>query len=83
MGLQWAKHLRAAVKVTVNDISEACIKMIKENCELNNMRVEGAPHGPRGPDGAEGEATEPPINTVEVTKMDANVLLHLRPFDYM
>lgn len=85
MGLQWAKHLGSAVKVTVNDISEVCIKMIKENCELNSMRVDGGPRvdgglrGPRGPDGAAGEA----ITTVEVTKMDANVLLHLRAFDYM
>lgn len=83
MGLQWAKHLRGAVKVTVNDISEACIKMIKENCKLNNIRVDGGPRGPRGPDGAGGDAQEVPINTVEVSKMDANVIMHLRPFDYM
>ncbi|TNM87749.1 hypothetical protein fugu_005970 [Takifugu bimaculatus] len=83
MGLQWAKHLRGAVKVTVNDISEACIKMIKENCKLNNIRVDGGPRGPRGPDGAGGEAQEVPINSVEVSKMDANVIMHLRPFDYI
>uniref|UniRef100_A0A3Q3XGU4 tRNA (guanine(26)-N(2))-dimethyltransferase n=1 Tax=Mola mola TaxID=94237 RepID=A0A3Q3XGU4_MOLML len=82
MGLQWAKHLRSAVKVTINDISEVCIKMIKENCELNNIRVDGGSRGPRGPDGASVEVKAVPIATVEVTKMDANVIMHLRPFDY-
>ena len=83
MGLQWAKHLRSAVKVTITDISEVCIKMIKENCELNNIRVDGGSRGPRGPEGASVEGKAAPIATVEVTKMDANVIMHLRPFDYM
>ncbi|XP_035380268.1 TRMT1-like protein isoform X2 [Electrophorus electricus] len=80
MGLQWAKHLRSAVKVTINDINEACVKMIKENCCLNHIRGEGGriPRQQEAP--AEGEA---PITTVEVTKMDANVIMHLRPFDYI
>ncbi|XP_068599391.1 TRMT1-like protein [Brachionichthys hirsutus] len=76
MGLQWAKHLRNAVKVTITDISDACVKMIKENCELNDIRVDGVPRGPRGADGAS-------LATVEVAKMDANVIMHLRPFDYI
>lgn len=80
MGLQWAKHLRGAVKVTINDISEVCVKMIKENCELNDIRVDGASRGPWGPD---GEVKGVAIAGVEVTKMDANVIMHLRPFDYM
>ncbi|XP_041862556.1 TRMT1-like protein isoform X2 [Melanotaenia boesemani] len=80
MGLQWAKHLRNAVKVTITDISDTCVKMIKENCELNQIRVDGGSRGPRWPD---REAETAPIATVEVTKMDANVILHLRPFDYI
>ncbi|XP_067240207.1 TRMT1-like protein isoform X2 [Chanodichthys erythropterus] len=80
MGLQWAKHLRNSVKVTINDISEACVKMIKENCHLNHIRVEGARTG-RQLDGA-GDA-DSPVASVEVVKMDANVIMHLRPFDYM
>ncbi|XP_054459464.1 TRMT1-like protein isoform X2 [Anoplopoma fimbria] len=86
MGLQWAKHLRNAVKVTITDISDTCIKMIKENCELNHIRVDGSPRGsrgPRGPDGASSEVEGAPIATVEVVKMDANVTMHLWPFDYM
>lgn len=99
-GLQWAKHLRGAVRVVINDISDVCVKMIKENCKLNDIRVEGGPRTPRGPDGANGEVTKgtPPAAgaspasssssassaaTVEVTKMDANVIMHLRGFDYM
>ncbi|KAM9762923.1 TRMT1-like protein isoform 2-T2 [Menidia menidia] len=78
MGLQWAKHLRGAVKVTITDISDTCVKMIRENCELNHIRAEGGPRGPRGP-----EAEAPPIASVEVAKMDANVIMHLRPFDYI
>ncbi|XP_060890954.1 TRMT1-like protein isoform X2 [Labrus mixtus] len=84
MGLQWAKHLRSAVKVTITDISDTCVKMIKENCELNNMRVDGSPRAPRGgPDGAAGEVKGATIATVEVAKMDANVIMHLRSFDYI
>ncbi|XP_041648195.1 TRMT1-like protein [Cheilinus undulatus] len=74
MGLQWAKHLRNAVRVTITDISDTCVKMIKENCELNNIRVDG---------GSRGDVREQPIATVEVAKMDANVIMHLRSFDYI
>ncbi|XP_061636342.1 TRMT1-like protein isoform X1 [Phyllopteryx taeniolatus] len=77
-GLQWAKHLRNAVKVTITDISEICVKMIKRNCELNQIQV-----GPRGIEDVAGEFKGVPITTVEVTKMDANVMMHLRPFDYI
>ncbi|XP_047443845.1 TRMT1-like protein [Mugil cephalus] len=83
MGLQWAKHLRNAVKVTITDISDTCVKMIKENCELNHIRVEGGPRGPRGPSDGAADADGAPIATVEVAKMDANVIMHLRPFDYI
>ncbi|KAG9282666.1 TRMT1-like protein [Astyanax mexicanus] len=80
MGLQWAKHLRNAVKVTINDINEACVKMIKENCHLNHIRADGG-RTPRQPEGAGDSDT--PIATVEVSKMDANVIMHLRAFDYI
>uniref|UniRef100_A0A1A8FN48 tRNA (guanine(27)-N(2))-dimethyltransferase n=3 Tax=Nothobranchius korthausae TaxID=1143690 RepID=A0A1A8FN48_9TELE len=83
MGLQWAKHLRNAVRVTITDISDTCVKMIKENCELNNIRVDGGQRGPRGPDRVSAEAETTPIATVEVAKMDANVIMHLRSFDYI
>ncbi|XP_070764940.1 TRMT1-like protein isoform X1 [Enoplosus armatus] len=83
MGLQWAKHLRNAVKVTITDISDTCVKMIKENCELNHIRVDGGSRGPRGPDVASSEVKGAPIASVEVAKMDANVIMHLRPFDYI
>uniref|UniRef100_A0A3B4VH80 tRNA (guanine(26)-N(2))-dimethyltransferase n=1 Tax=Seriola dumerili TaxID=41447 RepID=A0A3B4VH80_SERDU len=83
MGLQWAKHLRNAVKVTITDISDTCVKMIKENCQLNHIRVDGGSRGPRGPDGASVEVEGVPIAAVEVAKMDANVIMHLRPFDYI
>uniref|UniRef100_A0A1A8E7T1 tRNA (guanine(27)-N(2))-dimethyltransferase n=2 Tax=Nothobranchius kadleci TaxID=1051664 RepID=A0A1A8E7T1_NOTKA len=83
MGLQWAKHLRNAVRVTITDISDTCVKMIKENCELNNIRVDGGQRGPRGPDRAGAEAETTPVATVEVAKMDANVIMHLRSFDYI
>ncbi|CAL8306660.1 unnamed protein product [Lota lota] len=84
MGLQWAKHLRSAVKVTISDISETCVKMIKENCQLNHIRVDGASPGSPGPgEQAAGHADAGPIATVEVAKMDANVMMHLRSFDYI
>lgn len=83
MGLQWAKHLLNAVRVTITDISESCVKMIKENCKLNNIRVDGGARVPRASDGASGELEGVPIAAVEVANMDANVIMHLRPFDYM
>lgn len=83
MGLQWAKHLLNAVRVTITDISETCVKMIKENCKLNNIRVDGGMRVPRGSEGPSDEVEGVPIATVEVVKMDANVIMHLRPFDYM
>ncbi|KAM4629057.1 TRMT1-like protein [Polymixia lowei] len=83
MGLQWAKHLRNAVKVTITDISEVCVKMIKENCQLNHIRVDAGSRSSRGPDGPTSEVEGVPIATVEVAKMDANVVMHLRPFDYI
>ena len=85
MGLQWAKHLRGSVRVTISDISDACVKMIRENCQLNNIRVGGASPGPAGPpeEQAPGDGDAGAIATVEVAKMDANVMMHLRSFDYM
>ncbi|MEQ2171132.1 hypothetical protein GOODEAATRI_007589, partial [Goodea atripinnis] len=83
MGLQWAKHLRNSVRVTITDISDICVKMIKENCELNNIRVDGGSRGPRAPEKAGSEAETAPIATLEVAKMDANVIMHLRSFDYI
>lgn len=82
-GLQWAKHLRSSVRVTITDINETCVKMIRENCELNNIRVDTGSRGPRGPEGVGSDADGSPIAAVEVAKMDANVIMHLRPFDYM
>lgn len=80
MGLQWAKHLHSSVKVSINDISEACVKMIKVNCQLNNIRVDG---GRIGWQSDSAGNTDSAINTVEVCQMDANVIMHLRAFDYM
>uniref|UniRef100_A0A3P8UJ41 tRNA (guanine(26)-N(2))-dimethyltransferase n=1 Tax=Cynoglossus semilaevis TaxID=244447 RepID=A0A3P8UJ41_CYNSE len=82
-GLQWAKHLRSSVRVTITDINETCVKMIRENCELNNIRVDTGSRGPRGPEGVGSDADGSPIAAVEVAKMDANVIMHLRPFDYI
>ncbi|NXU94813.1 TRM1L protein, partial [Xiphorhynchus elegans] len=81
MGLQWAKHLRSSVKVTINDCNEKSVTIIKENCHLNKMKVklnfkEGENDGTVG-DGEEN------TDTIEVTKMDANVIMHLRSFDFI
>ncbi|NWU41622.1 TRM1L protein, partial [Hylia prasina] len=81
MGLQWAKHLRSSVKVTINDCNENSVTMIKENCHLNKMKVKL--------NIKEEDSDEPVGNgeensdTIEVTKMDANVVMHLRSFDFI
>ncbi|GCC29765.1 hypothetical protein chiPu_0008207 [Chiloscyllium punctatum] len=78
MGLQWAKHLGDSVKVTINDINEGSVKIIRENCHLNRMKVLSSKKEEE--DVGEGENT---LGTIEVTQMDANVLMHLRAFDFM
>ena len=58
--------------------------MIRENCQLNNIRVDGASPGPLEPEEqAADDGDAGAITMVEVAKMDANVMMHLRSFDYM
>ncbi|KAM7046315.1 TRMT1-like protein isoform 2-T2 [Acridotheres tristis] len=81
MGLQWAKHLRSSVKVTINDCNENSVAMIKENCHLNKMKVK---LNKKEEDSDENVGNgEENSDTIEVTKMDANVIMHLRSFDFI
>nr|XP_020650753.1 TRMT1-like protein isoform X1 [Pogona vitticeps] len=82
MGLQWAKHLGNSVKVTINDYSENSVTMIRENCQLNKMKAVVNFKEEDDCDEAveEGEENLP---TIEVTNMDANVIMHLRAFDFI
>lgn len=82
MGLQWAKHLGDAVRVTINDINEGSVKMIGENCHLNRMKVV-MNRKEEEEDEDEVEENDDTLGTIEVTQMDANVLMHLRAFDFM
>ncbi|XP_063644957.1 TRMT1-like protein isoform X2 [Pan troglodytes] len=82
MGLQWAKHLGNAVKVTINDLNENSVTLIQENCHLNKLKVVV--------DSKEKEKSydileegEKNLGNIKVTKMDANVLMHLRSFDFI
>ncbi|XP_038650567.1 TRMT1-like protein isoform X5 [Scyliorhinus canicula] len=83
MGLQWAKHLGDAVKVTINDINEGSVKIIRENCHLNRMKVLTSRKDDEEEDEDDVEETEDILGTIEVTQMDANVLMHLRAFDFI
>ncbi|XP_066478894.1 TRMT1-like protein [Tiliqua scincoides] len=74
MGLQWAKHLRNSVKVTINDYNENSVMMIQENCHLNKMKVVT---------NREVGCGEENLPAIEVTNMDANVIMHLRAFDFI
>ncbi|XP_064371631.1 TRMT1-like protein isoform X2 [Dromaius novaehollandiae] len=81
MGLQWAKHLGSSVKVTINDCNENSVAMIQENCHLNKMKVI---LNAKEDDTDEAiEDGEESVGTIEVTKMDANVIMHLRSFDFI
>lgn len=82
MGLQWAKHLGNAVKVTINDLNENSVTLIQENCYLNKLKVVVDSKEKEKSDDIleEGEKN---IGNIKVTKMDANVLMHLRSFDFM
>ncbi|NXG45613.1 TRM1L protein, partial [Psilopogon haemacephalus] len=81
MGLQWAKHLQSSVRVTINDCNENSVAMIQENCHLNKMKVKMNTKEDDS-DEAMGDG-EDSTNTIEVTKMDANVIMHLRSFDFI
>ncbi|NXS11845.1 TRM1L protein, partial [Neodrepanis coruscans] len=81
MGLQWAKHLRNSVKVTINDCNENSVTIIKENCHLNKMKVK-LNIKEEGNDETVGDGEEN-TGTIEVTKMDANIIMHLRSFDFI
>ncbi|XP_031513494.1 TRMT1-like protein isoform X2 [Papio anubis] len=82
MGLQWAKHLGNAVKVTINDLNENSVTLIQENCHLNKLKVVVDSKEKEKSDDIleEGEKN---IGNIKVTKMDANVLMHLRSFDFI
>ena len=82
MGLQWAKHLGNAVKVTINDLNENSVTLIQENCHLNKLKVvvDSQEKEERDDILEEGEEN---LGNIKVTKMDANVLMHLRSFDFM
>lgn len=82
MGLQWAKHLGNAVKVTINDLNENSVTLIQENCHLNKLKVVvDSKEKEEGDDIL--EEGEEKLGNIKVTKMDANVLMHLRSFDFM
>lgn len=82
MGLQWAKHLGNAVKVTINDLNENSVTLIQENCHLNKLKVvvDSKEKEERDDILEEGEKN---LGNIKVTKMDANVLMHLRSFDFI
>ncbi|XP_006089921.1 TRMT1-like protein isoform X1 [Myotis lucifugus] len=82
MGLQWAKHLGNAVKVTINDLNENSVTLIQENCHLNKLKVVvDSKEKEEGDDIL--EEGEEKLGNIKVTKMDANVLMHLRSFDFI
>lgn len=80
MGLQWAKHLGNAVKVTINDLNENSVTLIQKNCHLNKLKVVVDSEEKEEGDGLEDGSTP---GDIQVTRMDANVLMHLRSFDFI
>ncbi|XP_006872767.1 PREDICTED: TRMT1-like protein isoform X2 [Chrysochloris asiatica] len=82
MGLQWAKHLGSAVKVTINDLNENSVTLIQENCHLNKLKVVLDSQEKEESDDVLEEGEEN-LGNIKVTKMDANVLMHLRSFDFI
>ncbi|XP_051041915.1 TRMT1-like protein isoform X2 [Phodopus roborovskii] len=80
MGLQWAKHLGNAVKVTINDLNENSVTLIQKNCHLNKLKVVVDSEEKEEGDTLEEDGT---LGDIQVTRMDANVLMHLRSFDFI
>ncbi|XP_073539710.1 TRMT1-like protein isoform X2 [Phyllobates terribilis] len=81
MGLQWAKHLGNSVKVTINDISDSSVARIRENCHLNKIRT--VAQADEMPEATPEISDKDFVGTVEVTNMDANILMHMRSFDFI
>ncbi|XP_006980001.1 tRNA (guanine(27)-N(2))-dimethyltransferase isoform X2 [Peromyscus maniculatus bairdii] len=80
MGLQWAKHLGNAVKVTINDLNENSVSLIQKNCHLNKLKVVVDSEEKEEGDALDEDGT---LGDIQVTRMDANVLMHLRSFDFI
>lgn len=83
MGLQWAKNLGSSVKVTINDVNLKSVEMIRENCHLNRMKVLNNEDYEEEDSDCTADDTEESVGSVEITMMDANVLMHLRAFDFI
>ncbi|XP_077108140.1 tRNA (guanine(27)-N(2))-dimethyltransferase isoform X2 [Ranitomeya variabilis] len=81
MGLQWAKHLGNSVKVTINDINDSSVARIRENCHLNKIRT--VAKADEMPEATPEISDKDFVGTVEVTNMDANILMHMRSFDFI
>lgn len=69
-GILWKKQLKEKIRVTLNDYSEYCVEQIQQNCQKNELKHSHS-------------AEELPENTVEVTNLDANIMLHQRQFNFV
>uniref|UniRef100_A0A8C4QJH9 tRNA (guanine(26)-N(2))-dimethyltransferase n=1 Tax=Eptatretus burgeri TaxID=7764 RepID=A0A8C4QJH9_EPTBU len=68
MGLQWARLLGRAVRVTINDLSE--LSIMERHAGINTMGMD-----------KEEENNASDGNKILVTQLDANVLMHLHHLD--
>ena len=70
-GLQWKKHNGKKIAVTLNELDPDVCSTIKENCKQNVFSCGSL------------EDSEKDAQFVEVTNMDANVILHQRQYHFM
>jgi len=69
-GLQWKRHFGSSVSVTLNDNSDENCREIINHAKINGMMT------------AE-DVSSSSDNEVQVTCLDANVILHQRQFYFM
>lgn len=72
-GLQWKKHHGEKVAVVLNELDAAACEEVRHNCARNGFTVS---HD-ESHDGSHDSTS------IEVTNLDANVLMHQRQFDFM
>ena len=74
--------MKLSLNDAINDLNENSVTLIQENCHLNKLKVvvDSKEKEEREDILEEGEEN---LGNIKVTKMDANVLMHLRSFDFM
>jgi len=74
--IQWKKNIGHKVNITAIDLKDDCIEKIKLNCKLNKIEAITKTI-------VDINDISEKSNTINVCKASANVVMHLKAFDFM